>query len=75
MALRIGRCLLPQLIQRTGLTQAEFARRVGMSESTISHYANNRRIMSLENAKTIAATLGIHIDDLYEWHGSLRIRG
>lgn len=75
MALRIGRCLLSQLIQRSGLTQAEFAKRVDMSESTISHYANNRRIMSLENAKIIAATLSVHIDDLYEWHGSLRFRG
>lgn len=74
MALRIGRCLLPQLIQRTGLTQADFAHRVGMSESTISHYVNNRRIMSLENAKIIATALGVHIDDLYEWHGSLRTR-
>jgi transcriptional regulator with XRE-family HTH domain len=49
------------------LSQAEFALKVGMSESTISHYANNRRIMSLENAKIIASTLGITIDDLYEW--------
>lgn len=67
MALRIGRCLLPRILKKAKLSQAEFAYRVGMSESTISHYANNRRIMSLENAKIIANALGLTIDDLYEW--------
>lgn len=67
MALRIGRCLLPQILKKVKLSQAEFADKVGMSESTISHYANNRRIMSLENAKIIANALRIPIDDLYEW--------
>lgn len=67
MALRIGRCLLPDLLKEARLTQQEFALHVGMSESTISHYANRRRIMSLENAKAIAEELGVPIDDLYEW--------
>lgn len=67
MALRTGRCLLPKLLQEAKLTQAEFALRVGMSESTISHYANKRRKMSIENAKVIADALGVPIDDLYEW--------
>lgn len=67
MALRIGRCLLPQLLKKAKLSQIEFALRVGMSESTISHYTHNTRIMSLKNAKVIADELGVHIDDLYEW--------
>ena len=68
MALRIGRCLLPQLLKKAKLSQYAFAEKVGMSESTISQYVNNKRIMSLENAKTIANGLGVHIDDLYEWY-------
>lgn len=75
MALRIGRCLLPQLIQKTGMTQTEFAHRIGINETTMSLYVNNKRIMSIENAKIIASALGVHIDDLYEWHGSVRLRG
>lgn len=64
---RIGKCLLSQLLHQARMSQAEFAVRVGMSESTISHYANRRRIMSLENAKIIADALSVPIDDLYEW--------
>lgn len=68
MALRIGRCLLPRLLSKAKLSQVELALLVGMSESTISHYVNNRRIMSLENAKLIANALKVSIDELYEWH-------
>lgn len=75
MALRPGRCLLPQILKRAGLTQAELADRAGMSESTISHYVSKRRIMSLENAKNIADVLGVTIDELYQWEGISRRRG
>ena len=68
MALRVGRCLLPRLLKKAKISQYAFADKVGMSESTISQYVNNRRIMSLDNAKTIANELGVHIDDLYEWY-------
>ncbi|WP_443146978.1 helix-turn-helix transcriptional regulator [Paenibacillus sp. HWE-109] len=67
MALRIGRCLLPRILKKQKLSQAEFSIKVNMSESTISHYVNNRRIMSLETAKIIANALGVTIDELYEW--------
>jgi transcriptional regulator with XRE-family HTH domain len=66
-ALRIGRCLLSDLLNEARLSQVEFALMVGMSESTISHYVTKRRIMSLENAKIIAEALSVPIDDLYEW--------
>lgn len=67
MALRIGRCLLPKLLKKAKLTQVELAIRVGMSESTISQYAHNARVMSLLSAKLIAKELKVPIDDLYEW--------
>ena len=38
-----------------------------MSESTISQYAHNARVMSLLSAKLIAKELKVPIDDLYEW--------
>jgi transcriptional regulator with XRE-family HTH domain len=67
LAFSAGRCLLPDLLKEARLTQQEFAILVGMSESTISHYATRRRLMSLETAKVIAEELGVPIDDLYEW--------
>jgi transcriptional regulator with XRE-family HTH domain len=67
LALRIGRCQIPKLLRVAKLTQAELADRCGMSESTISHYANNRRVMSIQSAKLIAVALKVYIDDLYVW--------
>jgi len=67
MALRPERCLLPQLLKRRGISQADLSQRTGLSETTISQYANNHRVMSLANAKTIAATLKVTMDELYTW--------
>lgn len=58
---------MPRILKKKKLSQSEFAYKVGMSDSTISQYCNNRRIMSLETAKIIANALDLAIDDLYEW--------
>jgi transcriptional regulator with XRE-family HTH domain len=51
------------------MTQKQLAERTGINYSYINDRANNRDgyILGLNNAKTIAETLGCHIDDLYEW--------
>lgn len=67
MALRPERCLLPQLLKRRGLSQVDLAQKTGLTETTISLYANNHRVMSLANAKTIANVLKVTIDELYTW--------
>jgi transcriptional regulator with XRE-family HTH domain len=69
MYLRIGRCQITNILKEVKLTQAELADRAGMSESTISHYATKRRVMSIQNAKIIATVLRVKIDDLYSWDG------
>lgn len=69
MYLRVGRCQITKLLKDVKLTQAELADRAGMSESNISHYVTNRRIMSIRNAKIIATVLKVKIDDLYSWEG------
>lgn len=69
MSPRIGRCQITNLLKEAKLTQAELADRARMSESTISHYATKRRIMSIQNAKIIATVLKVKIDDLYSWDG------
>lgn len=67
MAYKAGRCLLRVRLREAGLKAADVAERLGMKESQISDYANNRKRMSLETAKNIAVIVGCHIDDLYDW--------
>ncbi len=65
MALRKGRCRLPELLG--DMTQAEFARRMHVSESSVSRWVNNEREMSYENAVLGSRILGCHAEDFYEW--------
>lgn len=67
MAYKAGRCLLKKLLRARGISQRDLADRAGMSESQVSQYATNKQVMNLDTAKTIAAAIGCHIDDLYEW--------
>jgi putative transcriptional regulator len=63
----IGQCLLQQLLDKRKMSQAELSRRTGISTQQISDYINNRRIMSLKNARIISRALDCIIDDLYKW--------
>jgi transcriptional regulator with XRE-family HTH domain len=65
MALRRGRCRLSSLLE--DLSPAEFARRMGVSESTVSRWINNQREMRLENAVLAARILNCHAEDMYDW--------
>ena len=67
-ASKIGRCLLPELLRDKGMTQVQLADRIGRPRQQITNYVIGERRMSLELARTIAQTLGCHIDDLYEWY-------
>lgn len=62
-----GRCLLKQRLKEIRKTQQWLAETTGLTKAQISDYANNRKVMSLPTAKTIAAAIGCHIDDLYEF--------
>ncbi|WP_413006687.1 transcriptional regulator [Paenibacillus sp. 1P03SA] len=46
-----------------------------MSPQRISDYCNNRFVMRLAAAKTIASELKVEIDDLYEWKRTDKYRG
>ena len=67
MEVRIGRCLVRDILLRRGRTQADLADRIGMPASQISEYVTGKHEMSLRIAKLIASELGCTIDDLYEW--------
>ena len=63
----IGKCLLADRLRKEHLTQSELAELTRIPKSTISEYVNNKHIMSLVTAKTIAHELNCNIEDLYEW--------
>ncbi|MFB0847288.1 helix-turn-helix transcriptional regulator [Paenibacillus oleatilyticus] len=67
MAFRAGKCLLRLRLSQAGMTQKQLAERVNLSPQMISHYVMGRKVMSLENAKSISAVLNCNIEDLYLW--------
>jgi transcriptional regulator with XRE-family HTH domain len=64
-----GRCRIPEILRQRGMTQRQLADLTGINYTYINDRANNRDgyILGLNNAKTIAESLGCNIDDLYEW--------
>lgn len=67
MPFQLGKCLLKRHLRKIKMTQVELSRRTGISEQMINHYANDRKHMNLETAKTIAAVVGVSIEELYEF--------
>lgn len=70
MTYRPGRCLLRQRLRERKMSQQELVEITGIDKYRVSAYANNRALMSLATAKTIATVLKCNIDDLYEWQRS-----
>lgn len=62
-----GRCLLPDLIEAKGWTQAEYARRSGRSKRMISYFCQNKRVMQPEDVYTACLLFGVGIEKTYEW--------
>lgn len=67
MALRLGRSRLPDLLKQSKMNQAEYARRIGVSDSFVTRVINGEKKLSLVKAKESAIIFGCYIDDLYEW--------
>lgn len=67
MAYKVGRCLLSDILKKSGMTQQELADKIGVTKQQINKYVTNRQVMSIQTAKNIAFVLNCRIDDLYEW--------
>lgn len=67
MALQIGRCRVPEHLKRVNMSQAEYARRIGVTESFVSKIVSGEKRLSLLKAKISADLFNCHIDDLYTW--------
>jgi transcriptional regulator with XRE-family HTH domain len=68
MRLTVGRCLIPDLLDKRGWTQRKLADESGVDEAVISFYTTGRRKkMTLEVAVALADALKVNPRDLYEW--------
>lgn len=63
-----GRCLLQYWLDKRGLTQAEYARRVGRHKRVISHFCNDELIMKPEDEYAGSLVLNCEMKDLHEWN-------
>lgn len=64
---QIGKSRIPEHLKRIGMSQAEYARRLNVSESFASQLASGDKTLSLIKAKISAHIFGCYIDDLYYW--------
>jgi DNA-binding XRE family transcriptional regulator len=67
LAYRVGRCLLKELLIKSGINQVILADTLGISVQQINKYANDVQKMHIETAKNISYVLNCQIEDLYEW--------
>jgi transcriptional regulator with XRE-family HTH domain len=67
LALHVGRSRLPELLNERNMTQAEFARRIGVSNPFITQIIKGDSVFSLSKAKIAADVLKCTINDLYDW--------
>jgi plasmid maintenance system antidote protein VapI len=65
MALQKGSCRLHILLG--DMSQAEFARRMKVTEATVSRWVSSKREMTYENAVLASRILDCHAEDLYDW--------
>lgn len=55
---------LKSLLEEKGMTQAELARRTGMTEASVSRYINGKRIPKIAQAYEMAQVIGIDMNTL-----------
>lgn len=67
MALQFGRCRLPKLLEVRHMSQAEFARRLEISEAYASQLASGVRKFTFIMAMRASRILQCKPSDLYEW--------
>jgi transcriptional regulator with XRE-family HTH domain len=67
MALQYGRSRLPKLLHSKSLSQADFARKIQISEAYLSQIISGKRRFTLIVAINAALILKVSVNDLYEW--------
>lgn len=66
MKFELGRCLLQECLDERGMGREELARALLYKPERIVDYMENKRIMPLQVAISVADTIGCQVRDLYE---------
>jgi len=66
MKFELGRCLLHERLTTSGMTANELAHTLQYKPERIADYMDNKRIMPLKTAISIAYTIGCAVNELYE---------
>ncbi|MFC5653586.1 helix-turn-helix domain-containing protein [Paenibacillus solisilvae] len=66
MKIELGRCLLHQRLHEAGMSIEELAQSLFYKPERIADYMDNKRVMPLKTAISIADSIGCRVNDLYE---------
>ncbi|MFD0712983.1 helix-turn-helix domain-containing protein [Paenibacillus sp. GCM10027626] len=66
MKFELGRCLLHERLVEYGITIEELTQALLYKRERISDFIENKRIMPLKTAISIADTIGCTVSELYE---------
>jgi transcriptional regulator with XRE-family HTH domain len=67
MALRKGKCRLSEILNSKGMSQVDFANRMGVTESTVSRWKTGTTEMTFNHAVQAGRILRCSPEELYEW--------
>ena len=63
----LGRCLLHERLLESSMTREQLARALKYKPERISDFIDNKRVMPLQVAISIADTVGCDVKELYEF--------
>lgn len=66
MKFELGRCLLGEQLNKAGMTTDQLAQSLFYKTERINDFMENKRMMPLKTAISIADTIGCDVNDLYE---------
>ncbi|WP_082034115.1 helix-turn-helix domain-containing protein [Cohnella kolymensis] len=70
MKFELGRCLLSERLAESGVTLDDLSRTLQYKPERLCDFMDNKRIMPLKVAISIADTLRCNVTQLYELHPS-----
>ncbi|MFD2613377.1 helix-turn-helix domain-containing protein [Paenibacillus gansuensis] len=68
MKVELGRCLLKERIQASGMSLGQLAGALQLKPERLEDYIGNKRIMPLKAAVNISLILDCRVEELYELH-------
>ncbi|MBD0383073.1 helix-turn-helix domain-containing protein [Paenibacillus sedimenti] len=63
----LGRCLLQERLDESGMNKEDLARVLKYKPEKLQDFMDNKRVMSLKAAIHIADAIGCDVKQLYEW--------